>query len=125
MIAAYSQAAAPGWTAASKAVRPKESENAPGRSAVFSVANKVSEDYSTNQLSLFDDLGNPSADTNEMASFFDAVRPHLEGLKASDRLCVLSCLYWLKSGESEETLSALLRKPLRAVFEGIIDKVRI
>lgn len=121
----YIQAAAPGWTATSKAVRPKVSENAPGRSAVFSVANKGSEDYSTNQLSLFDDLGNPSADTNEMALFFDSVRPHLEGLKASDRLSVLSCLYWLKSGESEETLSALLRKPLRAVFEGIIDKVRI
>lgn len=121
----YIQAAAPGWTATSKAVRPKESENAPGRKAVFSVANKGSEDYSTNQLSLFDDLGNPSSDTNEMALFFDSVRPHLEGLKASDRISVLSCLYWLKSGESKETLSALLRKPLRAVFEGIIDKVRI
>lgn len=125
MIAANTQAAAPGWTATSKAVRPKVSENATGRNAVFSVANKGSEDFSANQLSLFDDLGNPTTETNELDLFFDSVRPHLEGLKASDRLSVLSCLYWLKAGEDMETLSALLRKPLRPVFESIIYKVKI
>lgn len=125
MIAAYTQAAAPGWTATSKAVRPKVSENATGRNAVFSVANKGSEDFSANQLSLFDDLGNPSADTNEMALFFDSVRPHLEGLKASGRLSIISTLYWAKCGEDRKTLSGLLRQPLRAVFEAIIDKMNI
>ena len=127
MIAAYTQAAAPGWTAASNAVR-KACDNATRRNAVSCVADachKDSEVSATSQLSLFDDLGNPAADTSEMALFFDSVRPHLEGLKASDRLSVLSSLYWLKAGEDRETLSALLRKPLRAVFEGIIDKVKI
>lgn len=119
------QAAAPGWTAASDAVRPNESENAPGRNAVFSVASKDSKPLPISQLSLFDDQGNPTADTNEMALFFDSVRPHLEGLKASDRLSVLACIYWRKTGEDRETLAALLRKPLRPVFTSICELIKL
>lgn len=119
----YIQAAAPGWTATSNAVR-KACENATRRNAVSRVADACHKDTEVSPT-LFDDMGNPAADTSEMALFFDSVRPHLEGLKASDRLSILSGLYWLKAGEDRETLSALLRKPLRAVFEGIIDKVKI
>ena len=123
MIAGHKQrAAAPGWTATSKAIRP----NAPGRNAVFMCGNgKVTEFSPTSQLSLFDSEGNAAAAENEMAVFFDTIRPHLEGLKASDRLSVLSCLYWRKTGGDRETLVALLRKPLRAVFEAIIYKMNI
>lgn len=124
MRTTYQQAAAPKTrTATSKEVRPKVSENATGRNAVLRVANKGTEDYSTKQLSLFGDLENPPSDTNEMELFFDSVRPHLEGLKASDRLSVLSGIYWLKAGEDMETLSALLRKPIRPVFEHITKEV--
>jgi hypothetical protein len=128
MIADKQRAAAPGWTATSKAVRPKVSENAPGRNAVFMCGNgKVTEFSPTSQLSLFDSEGNAAAAAaaaaNEMAFFFDAVREHLEGLKPGDRLSVLSCLYWAKAGQDRETLSGLLRKPLRPIFDTIAKEV--
>lgn len=124
--AAYKQTAAPGRTAVSKAaVRPKVSENTPGRNAVFMCSNgKDTEEPSYLQKTLFDEMGNPAADADEMSIFFDAVREHLEGLKPGDRLSVLSTLYWAKCGEDRETLSGLLRKPLRAVFEEISKEVR-
>lgn len=86
---------------------------------------KGKEESANNQLSLFDADGEPTAAQDEMSVFFDTVRPHLQGLAPSDCMSVLSCLYWLKAGEDRETLAGLLRKPQRAVFEGIIDKVKI
>lgn len=64
-----------------------------------------------------------AAAREEMAVFFDTIRPHLGGLKASDRLSVLSCLCWAKAGQDRETLSGLLRKPIRAVFDSIAKEV--
>lgn len=120
----YIRAAAPGWTATSKAVRPKVSENAPGQNAVFMCGTgKDTEEPSYLQKTLFDEMGNPAADADEMSIFFDAVCEHLEGLKPGDRLSVLSCLYWAKAGQDRETLSGLLRKPLRAVFHSITKEV--
>lgn len=94
-------------------------------SCVECVRKDTEESSITQEPQLFDAAGNPSSDNAEMAAFFDAVRPHLEGLKSSDRLSVLSCLYWARSGEDRETLAALLRKPLRPVFEAISDKMKI
>lgn len=59
----------------------------------------------------------------EMEYFFASIHPHLEGLRPGDRLSVISCLYWLRVGEEKETITALLRKPLRAVFDTIAKEV--
>lgn len=84
---------------------------------------KDTEEPSYLQKTLFDEMGNPAADADEMSIFFDAVCEHLEGLKPGDRMSVLSCLYWAKAGQDRETLSGLLRKPLRAVFHSIAKEV--
>lgn len=59
----------------------------------------------------------------EMEFFFTSIHPHLEGLRPSERLSVISCLYWLRAGEDKETITALLHKPLRAVFIEIAKEV--
>lgn len=120
----YKQAAAtPGWAAAASQTLGNNAKPSAGTAFVRSC--KCTKDSSFQQEpTLFDEAGEPSAAREEMAVFFDTIRPHLEGLKAADRMSVLSCLYWYKAGEDRETLSALLRKPLRAVFEGIIDKLK-
>lgn len=125
----YKQAAAtPGRAAATskavRAVRKDVTERGIRTDAVLMCENKDTKvSPESQQLSLFDAMGNAAAATNEMGYFFDAVRPHLEGLKASDRLSVLSCLFWAKAGEDRETLAGLLRKPLRLVFENIAKEV--
>lgn len=116
----YKQAAAPGGTAS------KYRESKPSAGAAFVRPCKCTKHSSFRQEpTLFDESGESTAAREEMAVFFDTIRPHLEGLKASDRLSVISCLYWAKTGEDRKTLAALLRKPIRPVFEAIIDKMNI
>ena len=63
---------------------------------------KDTEEPSYLQKTLFDEMGNPAADAGEMSIFFDALREHLEVLKPGDRLSVISCLYWAKTGEDRK-----------------------
>lgn len=125
MSTAIYKAAAPGHATARKRNRSQRGCPAMQRLSCVERFGKGKEESANNQLSLFDADGEPTAAQDEMSVFFDTVRPHLQGLAPSDRMSVLSCLYWLKAGEDRETLAGLLRKPQRAVFEGIIDKVKI
>ena len=92
---------------------------------------KDSEDsHRVQQLSLFP-VSAPATSTEEprtdgeMARFFDTIRPQVAHLNASDRLSIINAVYWTKAGEDKETIIPLLRKPLRAVFEGIIETMKI
>lgn len=134
MAQAYRQRRHPGaWMAAQKPLY----EDATDRRRTDSVCGlygcKDSEDsHRVQQLSLFP-VSAPATSTTsteenpdsaEMARFLDTIRPQVAHLNASDRLSIINAVYWTKAGEDKETIIPLLRKPLRAVFEGIIETMK-
>lgn len=122
MIAGYKQrAAAPGRATASKRYRNTGGCTATER--LSCVASKDSKPLPISQLSLFDEQGNYNAARDEMTVFFDRLHELLSDQNPADRISLISCAYWVRSGESKETIAGLLKPRLRGVFEGIIDKV--
>lgn len=119
------RAAAPGYATAAKRNRCSlRGCPATNRLSCVERFSKDTEDSSNGQLSLFDESGEPTSTREEMTDLFDRLRPMVAGLNPADRLSVISGAYWVLAGEDVETITGLLRKPLRGIFSDIIEKLK-